>query len=265
MSVALCFLTIADVSQPKLWAAFLDKAQGAKAYFHPKFPDQTSTEWIRSNTIDHIIPTSHGDLSLVEATLNLFAAAFYDDPGHEHFILLSDTTIPVAPFKQISEELSVCENQSLMDFSVAAPGSEHFSRQKFLPPSCNFIPFYYHSQWMILTRRHVELLLKKPALGDFKNLPFPDEHYFLNVLIHACGVPVTEVINVKKTFVNWRDHEVRESFDCGRLVSRTLHPKTYSSLAGPDLSIASRNGCWFFRKVSHDCDTAHLIDAVASQ
>ena len=47
--------TIAELSQPKLWAAFLDKAHGAKTYFHPKFPHQVKTELIRNNTIAHII------------------------------------------------------------------------------------------------------------------------------------------------------------------------------------------------------------------
>ena len=264
MSIAFCFLTIADLSQPRLWDAFLDKAHGAKTYFHPKFPHQIKTALIRNNIIDHIIPTSHGDVSLVEATLNLLSAAFHDDVRHEHFVLLSDTTIPIAPFKRISEELSLYQNRSVMDFSIGAPGSEHFNRQQFLPPSCVFTPFFSHSQWITLTRRHVERLLTKPGLECFKEFPFADEHYFLNVLIHACGVDLSEVINARKTFVNWRDREVRETFESGRLVSRTIHPKTYSSLPTLDVTVAIKNGCWFFRKVSHDCDTAHLMDSVAS-
>lgn len=261
MSVALCFLTVGNVSQPRLWAAFLSDAEGARVYCHPKFPDKITMPALRNGIIADRVPTEHGTASLVDATLNLFRAA-YADERNAHFILLSETTIPVVPYKEVGKSLAECRGASLIRFSIPPPGSEHFRRQEKLPLGCRFDPFFTHDQWIILSRRHVGLLLQKPKLGWFSRMFAADEHYFMNVLAHSCGVKPNEILNQRKTFVNWNDRVVKEERDVSGILKRTLHPKTYDSLHPNDIAQALQQGCWFFRKVSSGCDCSEFESLV---
>jgi hypothetical protein len=262
MTVALCFLTIGDVTQPALWSSFLAGAQDARIYCHPKDRDAISSEFLCGRIIGNLVPTQHGTASLVDASLNLFQAA-YEDPSNEHFILLSDTAIPIIRFADIASELAGNKGKSLISFMVPPPGSEHFARQSSLPPSCVFDPFFKHDQWVILSRNHVQMLLGKPKLDCFARMFAADEHYFLNVLAHVCGVLPKDVLNRRKTFVNWAERVVTEKKDAsGSLLSRTIHPKTYTALSSSDVLQARGAGYWFFRKVSRDCDCSALANFV---
>jgi hypothetical protein len=262
MTVALCFLTVGDLSQPQVWEAFVAGAAGATVYCHPKMPDDVSTAFLREAIIDDRIATEHGRVSLVEAALNLFRAA-YADPRNSHFILLSETAVPIVPFAEVERELSMLQAKSLISFRIPEPGSEHFARQKALPMGCSFNPFFEHDQWVVLSRQHVALLLEKPKLSWFASMFAADEHYFMNVLVHGFGVTPADVPNRRKTFVNWKDREVKEVRDpSGRLVKRTVHPRTYDTLTSSDVQAARQMGCWFFRKVSRSCDCSALLSLV---
>lgn len=262
MTIALCFLTIGDVTQPAIWKSFLAGASAARVYCHPKMPEQVGSEALRNGIIGNLVPTQHGTASLVDASLNLFQAA-YKDGVNEHFILLSDTAIPIIRFADIATELSGNKGKSLISFTVPPPGSEHFARQRSLPQGCVFNPFFKHDQWVILSRNHVEMLLSKPKLDCFASMFAADEHYFLNVLAHACGVLPKDVLNRRKTFVNWAERVVKEENDSsGRLLKRTIHPKTYTALSSSEVLQARGAGCWFFRKVSKDCDCSGLVNFV---
>lgn len=262
MSVAFCFLTIGDLAQPALWQAFLDTGKDFGIFCHPKKPDEISTKWLKDGVIEGLVQTSHGDVSLVAATLNLLRAAF-DHSEYEHFILLSETSIPIVPLRDVLAGSESCNSKSVISFRIPPVGSEHFNRQGSFPNGMRMTPFFFHDQWVILSRNHVEKLLVRPRLEWFSRMFAPDEHYFLNVLAHDCRVRANEVINQRKTYVNWQEREVKEvrQFD-GKLLRRTVHPKTYHHLEMDEVMRARNEGMWFFRKVSSDCDCRGLLDLV---
>jgi len=263
MTVALCFLTIADLSQPAMWDAFFARADGATVYCHAKQPDEVTTGLLKNGIIAERVATAHGKASLVEASLNLFRAAFVD-VRNEHFILLSETTVPIVPFADVARGLGGLAGKSLISFRIPAQGTEHFRRQAALAEGCHFTPFFEHDQWIILSRRHVGLLLEKPKLHCFARMFAPDEHYFMNVLVHHCGMRPDEVLNRRRTFVNWKERQVKEVRDeKGRLVRRTVHPRTYDGLTSSDVLEARGAGCWFFRKVSQGADCGGLVNFVS--
>lgn len=261
MKLAFCFLTLGDLTQPLLWHQFFEHSQNDQIVCHPKHPESVETDFLRSGIIDERVVTAHGTVSLVEATLNLLRAA-YQQGDSQYFLLLSESTIPLVSRRAIANELARCRGRSIIPYRIPAPLSEHARRQQALPVGHGFDPFYVHDQWVILSRRHVERLLDKPGLAWFAGMFAPDEHYFLNVLVHACGVSVGEFINQRKTFVNWEQREVCERRDAtGALIQRTIHPKTYHALTGAELAMARRQGCWFFRKVSAQCDCSRFSRA----
>lgn len=51
MTIALCFLTIGDLSQPAMWEAFFAKSGEATVYCHPKKPDEVSTGLLKDGII----------------------------------------------------------------------------------------------------------------------------------------------------------------------------------------------------------------------
>ena len=209
-----------------------------------------TTGLLKNGIIAERVATAHGKASLVEASLNLFRAAFVD-VRNEHFILLSETTVPIVPFADVARGLGGLTGKSLISFRIPAQGTEHFRRQAALAEGCHFTPFFEHDQWIILSRRHVGLLLEKPKLHCFARMFAPDEHYFMNVLVHHCGMRPDEVLNRRRTFVNWKERQVKEVRDeKGRLVRRTVHPRTYDALTSSDVLEARGAGCWFLRKVS---------------
>lgn len=259
MSIAFCFLTIGDVTQPTLWQSFFEKRGEFGVFCHPKNPENISTELLKNGIIGEISQTKHGDVSLVSATPNLLRAAFNED-AYEHFILLSETTIPIVSLREIVREISLYKSKSLINYRIPPPGSEHFNRQNALLTDLRMSPFFFHDQWIILSREHVRRLLDKPRIEWFAKMFAADEHYFLNILAHQCRVGVDEIINQRKTYVNWREREIKElkRFD-GRILIRTIHPKTYHHLTVDEVKAARSEKNWFFRKVSSQCDCRELI------
>ncbi len=269
MKIAFCFLTRGDLLQQKIWELFFAGAPRERftIYCHPKEPERVAGALLSGRVVKDRVPTQHGHVSLVQATLNLFAQAYADDPANEYFVLLSESTIPIVPFAQFYDGLVNCQSRSVVSFQVAAPNSEHHQRLSSVrQPELFSSAFFYHEQWVILHRRHVALLRELPGLALFSKAFAPDEHYFMNTLVHLKGAPLDQFANQRATFVNWREREIRTYTNkhTGAFVGRTVHPKTYRQLSAADLEEARRDGCWFFRKVDADCDCAAVWPRLAA-
>jgi hypothetical protein len=257
MKIAFCFLTQGDLLQPALWQAFFATApQGrCNVYCHPKTPAAVTSEILSGRIIRERVATRHGDISIVAATLALFAAALADDVDNQFFVLLSESTIPIVPFAPIAGELAYAGPRSFVSYSVPAPDTEHHLRLRQVAGGARFAAaFYHHEQWVVLHRSHVLGLLDRSPLAQFGRVFAADEHYVMNVLVHLRATPLEQFVNRRTTFVNWRDQEtrVRSGEETGEAGWLTYHPKTYTTLSALDLSEA-RNA-WFFRKVTASCD-----------
>ncbi len=263
MSLAFCFLTIGDLTQPRIWELFFGESDQVGIFCHPKNPQDVSSRWLKRSIIENVVQTKHGDVSLVAATLNLFRSAL-NKAEYEHFILVSDSTIPIISLREIQSEVRSYRSKSLISYRIPTPGSEHFLRQNSLPGRMRLKPFFFHDQWVILSREHMQKLVERPRLDWFEKMFAADEHYFLNVLAHQCKVGPDEILNLKKTFVNWREREIKElkHFD-GRVLKRTIHPKTYHHINPEEVKEARHEKMWFFRKISSQCDCRALEHLVA--
>lgn len=267
MKIAFCFLTRSNLLQPAVWMRFFSTAsqQAFAIYCHPREAAGVTTAILQGRIIASQTPTQHGHVSIVAATLNLFEAAYADDPENEYFVLVSESTIPIVPFETVAAELRAVGRRSLIHYSVPPPGTEHYERAASLKDRSPFSAgFFFHDQWIVLHRRHVELLLDRPALDLFEDMFAPDEHYFMNALVHARGAAIVEFDNRRTTYVNWNEREIRHVVEraTGRIVAQTIHPKTYDALTGAELLEARRLKHWFFRKISAACDCSVVFDAI---
>lgn len=263
MKIAFCFLTRGDLIQPDPWERFFAAADRSRfnIYCHPKSPDAVGRGVLRGAVIDHLVPTRHGDVSIVAATLNLFNAALRDDPDNAWFVLLSESAVPIRPFAEVLADCEKLGPASAIAYRRPAPGSEHAKRLAKLPrPDLFRGVWFHHDQWVVLSRRHVALLRDDAGLLEFRKVFAPDEHFFMSALVGRRGVPMAEIANRRTTFVNWDEMEVRPRVNprTGR-VTRTAHPKTYDRLTAADVETARAAGCWFFRKVSAACDCTPVL------
>jgi hypothetical protein len=259
MKIAFCFLTRGDLLQPKVWEAFFVGAEPTKhsVYCHPKQPADVTSPVLKDRIIDDLVPTLASHVSIVRATLNLFTQAYADDNDNQYFVLLSESTIPIASFANVYKGIERQGARSIVTYSVPPPGSEHHRRLATIKHPERFASaFFYHDTWIILHRRHVRMLLDAPSLLDFADVFTPDEHYFMNVLVHLAGVRLDQFVNHRATFVNWREKDIKlhTSPATGQIVGRTIHPKTYYELSAADLAEAHAGHCWFFRKVAAACN-----------
>jgi hypothetical protein len=267
VKAAFCFLTRGDLLQPGPWEAFFETAptDHYSLYCHPKAPEQVTGRLLAGRVIAERVETRHGHISLVEASLALFAAAF-EDPQNQYFILQSESAVPIVPFRRAWDGLADAGGRSLIPYRLPAKDTDDHARLKTVENAHLFEqPFFQHSQWIVLHRRHVALLLDRAHLSWFEPMFAPDEHYFLNVLAHLKDVKPDEISGRQTTFVNWRDHELKTyvDTDTGEVFWRTAHPRTYDVVTAADLAEAGSN--WFFRKVSATADCGLLIERVQTR
>jgi hypothetical protein len=259
MKIAFCFVTLDDLVQPEICEAFFADASPDQfaVFCHPKNPGNVHSRTLAGRIIREHVPTRHAHVSIVEATLALFATAFMD-PDNQYFVLLSETSIPITPFLEIHGELARSGERSLISYSVPPWGSEHYHRVHWVANGGVFAAgFYHHDQWVVLHRQRVEKLLDRSHLGMFEQVFAADEHYIMNVLVHLKGVPLDQTVNRRTTFVNWQQREVKLHLHpiTRQIEGRTFHPRTYTALSHSDLAAAG--DAWFFRKIADSCD-CHL-------
>ena len=264
MKIAFCFLTRANLHQPRLWENFFSQSKGRHTvYCHPKFPENVTDLLLTDRIIQNRVPTEYAHVSLVVASISMFLTAYADCDENEYFVLASESTIPIVPFDLIYQELLRANGRSLIRYYLPEPGTElHGRLQERLsmiePPSLFSSPSYAHSQWFALHRSHVALLRDYPAIEAFMKVYAADEHYFMNTLVHLKGRPLGEFANKATTFANFREPEVKRYSVPNtkqELVSiETFQPRTYEHISAADLSEAKATGAWFFRKVTEQCD-----------
>jgi len=200
MKLALCFLTYYNIERDDVWEKWLKGHEDkVNIYIHSKFRFNSSKFPKNYKRVD-TIPTKWGSYGLVEATFRLFEAAVAD--GNTFFILLSDKCIPLKKFNYIYNFFGgISRHQSFIHESAR---SEVFSRYK---PLRKFFPdevISKHSQWIILSRKHVEILLRDERDIERKMSPItiPDECWALTWL-RSLGLSSEINTTLATTYVNW--------------------------------------------------------------
>ena len=266
MKIAFCFLTRANLHQPRLWEHFFSTSNGRHSvYCHPKFPQDVTDELLAGRIIKNLVPTTYAHVSGVVASINMFLAAYADCPENEYFVLVSESTIPIVPFDSIHQALLQAKGRSFIQYYVPEPGTELHARLRerlsmIEPPSLFPAPLYAHATWLVLHRSHVALLGDYPAIEAFMKVNGADEHYFMNTLVHLKSRPLGEFANKATTFANFREPDVERysvpAVGQELVTVEAYRPKTYAQLSAADVSEAKATGAWFFRKVTEQCDCA---------
>jgi len=236
--IAFLFLTYNDLKQYTLWENYFKQAKNYNIYVHPKFPTQVTNPLLIKRIIPNIIETKWGDISLVEATINLLEEALNDSKENNKFILLSDSCIPVSTFDDMYKFVTKNDNSYLTAVSNHKSRYNKLKNKSYISKK----EFRKQHQWMMLNRRHAQLIVDtRQNTRFFSDMFAPDEHYFVNTLKHYNQSFINHCI----TYVDW--------------VDQIYHPRIFKLV---DVSLAEqlqKNNYFFLRKIEKDTKVDHSI------
>ena len=185
--LAFCFLTYHDLIRYDIWNLFFKDIDNSKynIYIHPKlYKNFKSNMKVKYHIVRNIVNTkSKFDISIVNATLQLLNTAFNHDSQNNYFIFLTQSCIPLYNFETLykiiiqfpNSVLSYIEgNRAERYYQLAASFKRYIPEKLFIKQQPN----------MILTRDDVDLFIKNNYTNYFRNMICPDEHYFINILLH---------------------------------------------------------------------------------
>jgi hypothetical protein len=196
-------------------------------YIHPKNPEDVFIE-DEQYIIPNLVPTEWGKKSIVDATIELLKESYKKEENH-WFFLLSQDVYPMVSFANIKARLKE-EKKSFFD-SIQDDGT-----------------FYKTSQWWILSRKDVSVILEHYAEFNekhknvFKGIPklsfetAVDEIYFLSLL--KWKNPKYTYNNSKVVYTRWLGH------------IPTKHPFVYNRLLDIDKQHIEKQGSFFIRKTT---------------
>ncbi|CAN8326760.1 unnamed protein product [Cochlearia groenlandica] len=209
--IAFMFLTPGTLPFEPLWEMFLRGHESKYSiYVHAskKNPIHTSNYFVGRDIHSHKV--AWGRISMVDAERRLLAHALID-PDNQHFVLLSDSCVPLFDFNYIYNHL-IFANLSFIDcFEDPGPhGSGRYS--KHMLPEVEKKDFRKGSQWFSMKRRHAivvmadSLYYTKFKLFCRPNMEgrncYADEHYFPTLfnMIDPEGIA-----NWSVTHVDWSE------------------------------------------------------------
>lgn len=255
--VAFLFLTRGDIHHREIWREYLEQADGrARIFAHTKDSSLLAEDsLLRDHQIAGKVETAWGHISLVHATLALLNAAL-EDAGNTHFVLVSESCIPVRPFGQLRVNLRRDDRSRVHVWSLedARRGGnrEKVARLEQLTGiSKDFA--YFQEQWMCLSREDALIVTEKDWTPCFEHVYAADECYFATVLA-AAGKPLPRAVaNRPLTRTEWNGG---------------AHPREFGRMTPRDVAAIAESGCFFARKFARDSDIGryrlHLDQETAS-
>ncbi|GAB4838275.1 hypothetical protein Ancab_027804 [Ancistrocladus abbreviatus] len=219
--IAFMFLTTGTLPFEKLWDKFFQGHDGKfSVYVHAsqEKPVHYSRYFInRDIRSDKVV---WGQVSMVDAEKRLLANAL-EDPDNQHFVLLSDSCVPLHNFDYVYNYL-MYTNISFID-SFVDPGPHGNGRySNHMLPEVDKKDFRKGAQWFTMKRQHAVVVMAdslyykkfrdycRPGV-DGRNC-YADEHYLPTffTMIDPEGIA-----NWSVTHVDWSE--------------RKWHPKSYSA------------------------------------
>jgi hypothetical protein len=243
--VGFMFLTVGDVNHGKIWEEYFSKANGHMAVWgHTQDTDGLSDDsFLRDRQIRNKVDTGWGSISLVRATLELLMAAL-EDSDITHFLLVSESCVPVRPFAALSSSLRLDARSRL----CLVPWAEMRRRNMLKAQQLENLPgirkeiAHFQAQWMCLSREDALLVTQQDWTPAFEKVFAPDESYFATVLAASGKAPLQAVANRPITWTDWQEGNP--------------HPKEYLRVPSQVAAEIAESGCFFARKFPSGSDIA---------
>lgn len=241
--IGFCFLTYDDIERTDIWKIFFKHVEKSKydIFVNPKNPNTIYQNKLFSNKIilDPYKNTSRYTFSLLIAQDRLLREAFKNE-NIKHFIFLSHNTIPTQNFEKLEDFLS--NKESVLSFSITNI-EDHLKRYETINiPVFDKKHLYCQDQWCILSRKDVAVLLYDfdKIENIFGNMIVPDEHVYINYLLHYKNV--TDITCSKLTYIIWEKKWIQDYEE--------YNPKTFEKIRSKNIP----DNFYFLRKVDKNTD-----------
>ncbi|XP_020109883.1 uncharacterized protein LOC109725194 [Ananas comosus] len=210
--IAFMFLTPGTLPFERLWAKFFQGHQGRYSiYIHASREKPVHVSPLFSDREIRSEKVVWGKVSMVDAEKRLLANALQDS-DNQHFVLLSDSCVPLHNFDYVYNYL-MGTNISFIDcFQDPGPhGNGRYS--KHMLPEIEEDDFRKGAQWFSIKRQHALVILAdslyytkfklycKPGMEGRRNC-YADEHY-LPTLFYM--IDPTGIANWSVTHVDWSE------------------------------------------------------------
>ncbi|XP_022996487.1 uncharacterized protein LOC111491719 [Cucurbita maxima] len=219
--IAFMFMTPGSLPFEKLWDKFFHGHEGKfSVYVHASKEKPVHVSRYFAGRETHSNEVIWGKISMVDAERRLLANALHD-PDNQHFVLLSDSCVPLHNFDYIYQYL-INTNISYVDcFNDPGPhGNGRYSER--MLPEIEMKDFRKGAQWFSMKRQHALIVVAdnlyyskfrdycKPGLEGHNCIA--DEHY-LPTFFHMTDPG--GIANWSITHVDWSE--------------RKWHPKSYGA------------------------------------
>ncbi|KAG2263171.1 hypothetical protein Bca4012_015197 [Brassica carinata] len=220
--IAFLFLTPGTLPFEKLWDKFFTGHEGKfSIYIHPSNERPVHISSHFSDREIYSDEVTWGRISVVDAEKRLLVSAL-EDPDNQHFVLLSESCIPLHTFDYTYRYL-LYANVSFIE-SFVDPGPHGTGRHmEHMLPEIAREDFRKGAQWFTMKRQHAVIVMADslyyskfreycgPGIEAYKDC-IADEHYLPTFfsMIDPMGIS-----NWSVTYVDWSE--------------RRWHPKTYTA------------------------------------
>ncbi|KAG6384824.1 hypothetical protein SASPL_153643 [Salvia splendens] len=239
--IAFLFLTPGALPFEKLWDKFFQldllmllstrvmKVDSLSMYMHPRINLYILAVTLSTGKFVAARCVVWGKISMVDAERRLLGHAL-KDPGNQHFVLLSDSCIPLRDFDFVYNYL-MYTNVSFVDcFEDPGPhGSGRYSEN--MLPEVEKQDFRKGAQWFTMKRQHAVIVMAdnlyyskfrdycRPGMEKGRNC-YSDEHYLPTFFYHVSAsfqmLDPVGIANWSVTHVDWSEGK--------------WHPKSYRAL-----------------------------------
>ncbi|GAA0163197.1 transferase [Lithospermum erythrorhizon] len=220
--IAYMFLTPGALPFEELWDKFFQGHEGKfSVYVHASKDRALHFSRYFINREVHSEQVDWGKISMVDAERRLLTYAL-KDPDNQHFVLLSDSCIPLRGFDYVYNYL-MYSNVSFVD-SFVDPGPHGNGRySEHMLPEVEKKDFRKGAQWFTMKRKHAIIIMAdylyydkfrdycRPGMEQNRNC-YSDEHY-LPTFFHMFDP--TGISNWSVTHVDWSEGK--------------WHPKSYTA------------------------------------
>jgi len=190
MKLVFCFLTYDNIIRYDVWNSFFKNIDFEKyiVYIHPKnIKDISYYQNIYNFNFkiikNRVFTKEKYDINIVKATLKLLEESFFDDTNISHFIFLSQSCIPLYNFNKLFDLITSFPN-SVISCIDGNKKERYLQLSNSLKKNIHINHFFKQQPNMILIRDDVEQLIKFNYTSHYNNMTCPDEHYFINILLH---------------------------------------------------------------------------------
>jgi hypothetical protein len=233
--ISFLFLTRAGLQNKNLWRDYLESDSKVSFALHCASSDSLEP-WERARALPDSIPTAWGNVSLVRATL-LMMRTMLEDPDNQHFVLCSESCIPIVPASEIRRRCWL-SNRSFIGLESHAAVARRMPYHGERNDHCQYIPddrTFFHPQWIILNRSLARFFVDNDLTQYFEKCFAPDETYFGTVAA-ASGMDLDrEIIRLKTTWTLWPDQA-------------RAHPVTHERVPRLQIEHAAHSGYMLARK-----------------